>query len=132
MCINIDALKDPKVYKKYILKRGVPAMFGKEKKTEEVKVNDTYSYDVEVQEVRRTKNDKIVMLDLKVNGVWIKSCLLKEVTVKEDGEKHKKGDIVYILSFPSEKSGDKYYNRAWFPVSNETLEDICRQVQEML
>lgn len=105
-------------------------MFGKEKATAEVEQN--INYDITVTEVRRTKNDKIVMLDLIVNGVWIKSCMLKEVTVKKDGEKHKKGDIVYILNFPSEKSGDKYYNRAWFPVSNSDIENICKQVQSLL
>jgi len=105
-------------------------MFGKnEKKTEEaVKVN----YDITVDNVRRTKNDSILMVDLIVNGVTIKSCILKEVTVKEDGEKHKKGDICYILQFPSEKSGGKWYNRAWIPVSNENIEDICKQVQSLL
>lgn len=106
-------------------------MFGKEEKkaTEE---RQNVSYDIKVSDVRRTKNDNILMLDLIVNGVHIKSCILKEVTVKEDGEKHKKGDKVYILNFPSEKSGDKYYNRVWFPVSNAHMESICNQVKSML
>ena len=105
-------------------------MFGKsEKNAEAVKA---HSYEIKVEEVRRTKNDKIVMLDLVVNGVWIKSCMLKEVTVKEDGEKHKKGDTCYILNFPSEKSGNKYYNRAWFPYSNADIENICKQVEALL
>ena len=109
-------------------------MFGKEKKTEEAKTATTekINYDIKVDEVRRTKKDNILMLDLIVNGVWIKSCMLKEVEVKEDGEKHKKGDICYILQFPAEKSGNKYYNRAWFPVSNEHIEEICKQVQSLL
>ena len=85
-------------------------------------------YIVKVDVARATKNDSIVMVDLDVNGVKIKSCMLKEATVKEDGEKHKKGDTVYFLNFPSEKVGDKYYNRAWFPVSNANLEDIIKQV----
>lgn len=106
-------------------------MFGKnETKSEEANTN--VKYDIKVNEVRRTKNDKIVMLDLIVNGVWIKSCMLKEVICKKDGEKHKKGDICYILQFPSEKSGGKWYNRAWFPVSNENIEEICKQVQSLL
>ena len=90
------------------------------------------SYEVKVEAARTTKNDSIVMVDLDVNGVKIKSCMLKEATVKEDGEKHKKGDICYFLNFPSEKVGDKYYNRAWFPYSNENLEDIIKQVQALL
>ena len=98
------------------------------KKNNEDKVN----YEVTVIGARQTKNDSIVMVDLDVNGVKIKSCMLKEATVKEDGEKHKKGDTVYFLNFPSEKVGDKYYNRAWFPVSNSNLEDIIKQVKSLL
>ena len=106
-------------------------MFGKnEKKAEEAKTN--VNYDIKVEKVRRTKKDNILMVDLIVNGVWIKSCMLKEVICKEDGEKPKKGDTCYILQFPSEKSGDKYYNRAWFPVSNENIEEICKQVASLL
>ena len=106
-------------------------MFGTEKevKTEEQQKN---TYVIKVDDVRTTKNDKIVMLDLDVNGVKIKSCMLKEDTVKKDGEKHKAGDTVYFLNFPSEKVGDKYYNRAWFPVSNKNLEDIINQVKALL
>lgn len=100
----------------------------KEKKADSKKV----SYAVTVEAARATKNDSIVMIDLDVNGVKIKSCMLKEVTVKEDGEKYKKGDTCFILNFPSEKSGDKYYNRVWFPVSNEILNSIVNQVSSML
>lgn len=106
-------------------------MFGT---TKEVKAEEKQkiSYDIKVEAARATKNDKIVMLDLDVNGVKIKSCMLKEATVTKDGEKHKKGDTVYFLNFPSEKVGDKYYNRAWFPVSNDNLEDIINQVKSLL
>lgn len=106
-------------------------MFGSEKK--EVKAAEQKrSFEIKVDAARTTKNDKIVMVDLDVNGVKIKSCMLKEAVVKENGEKHKKGDIVYFLNFPSEKVGDKYYNRAWFPASNENIEDIVNQVKALL
>ena len=106
-------------------------MFGT---TKEVKAAEQQkiTYEIKVEAARATKNDKIVMLDLDVNGVKIKSCMLKEATVTKDGEKHKKGDTVYFLNFPSEKVGDKYYNRAWFPVSNDNLEDIINQVKSLL
>lgn len=108
-------------------------MFGKnEKKTEEAKTTEQINYDIKVDEVRKTKKDNILMVDLIVNGVWIKSCMLKEVVCQKDGEVHKKGDICYVLQFPSEKSGDKWYNRAWFPVSNENIEEICKQVASLL
>ena len=106
-------------------------MFGT---TKEVKAEEQQkiTYTIKVEAARATKNDTIVMLDLDVNGVKIKSCMLKEATVTKDGEKHKKGDTVYFLNFPSEKVGDKYYNRVWFPVSNENLEDIINQVKSLL
>ena len=105
-------------------------MFGtkKEEKNESGKIEHV----ITVEAARATKNDSIVMVDLDVNGVKIKSCMLKEGTVTKDGEKYKKGDKCYFLNFPSEKVGDKYYNRAWFPVSNKNLEDIIRQVQSLL
>ena len=106
-------------------------MFGT---TKEVKAEEQQkiTYEIKVEAARATKNDKIVMVDLDVNGVKIKSCMLKEATVTKDGEKHKKGDTVYFLNFPSEKVGDKYYNRACFPVSNDNLEDIINQVRSLL
>ena len=90
------------------------------------------AYYIKVDAARATKNENIVMVDLDVNGVKIKSCMLKEATVTKDGEKYKKGDKCYFLNFPSEKVGDKYYNRAWFPYSNKNLEDIIKQVQALL
>lgn len=90
------------------------------------------SYEITVDAARKTKNDSIIMVDLDVNGVKIKSCMLKEIKVQKDGEKHKKGDICYVLNFPSEKVGDKYYNRAWFPYSNANVDDIISQVKELI
>ena len=104
-------------------------MFGTE--NQEVKAT-ARSYEVKVLAARATKNDKIVMIDLDVNGVQIKSCMLKEIEVKKDGEKYKKGDICYVLNFPSEKVGDKYYNRVWFPITNKHVADIVRQTKELL
>lgn len=106
-------------------------MFGTNK---EVKKDaaEKVEYIIKVEAARATKNDSIVMVDLDVNGVKIKSCMLKEITVQKDGDKYKKGDTCYVLNFPSEKSGDKYYNRVWFPVSNKNMEDIIKQVQSLL
>lgn len=104
-------------------------MFGMEKK--EVKA-ESKKYEIKVDAARATKNENIVMVDLDVNGVKIKSCFLKEITVKKDGEKHKAGDKCLVLAFPSEKNGDKYYNRTWFPVTNEHIDEIARQAQDLL
>ena len=89
-------------------------------------------YKVTVTSARATKNEHTVVVDLDVNGVRISSCMLKEIVCKTDGEKHKAGDICFVLNFPAEKVGDKYYNRAWFPVSNDNLEDIINQVKSLL
>lgn len=104
-------------------------MFGTE--NQEVKAN-AVSYEVTVDAARATKNDEIVMIDLDVNGVKIKSCILKEVTVKKNGDKYKAGDVIYFVQFPSDKVGDKYYNRVWFPITNKHTADIVRQTQELL
>ena len=100
--------------------------------TNELVRTKRFDYEVEVEAVRPTKKDDLVMVDIRVNGVTIKSCMLKELTVKKDGEKYKKGDTCYVLQFPQEKVGDKYYNRVWFPVSNETIQNIVDQVEKML
>lgn len=88
---------------------------------------------VQVKAARATKNDSIVMIDLNINGVTIKSCMLKEVECKKDGTAHKKGDICYIVNFPSEKAKNgKWYNTVWYPLSNEDVDDIVRQVKSLL
>lgn len=101
-------------------------MFNSEKKNEKTK------YDVTVDNVRKTKNDAILMVDLTVNGIKIYSCIFKEVTVKKDGKKYKAGDTCYMLSLPSEKVGDKYFDRVWFPISNDTLDSVTKQIEEKL
>lgn len=98
------------------------------KKNNEDKVN----YEVTVLGARQTKNDAIVMVDLDVNGVKIYSCILKEITVKKDGEKYKKGDKCYILNLPQEKVGDKYFDRVWFPISNKITDSVCEQAAHLL
>lgn len=105
-------------------------MFGTE--NQEVKETAQAKYEVKVEAARLTKNPSIIMIDIVVNGVKIKSCMLKEATVKEDGKVHKKGDKVYFLNFPSEKVGDKYFNLCWFPTSKELIEDICNQTKSLL
>lgn len=107
-------------------------MFNSTKKADSGKA-EKRQYIVTVDAARLTKKDSIVMVDLDVNGVKIKSCMLKEIEVSKDGEKYKKGDITYVLNFPSEKGSDnKYYNRVWFPASNEIIKDICKQVEDLL
>lgn len=102
-------------------------MFNSKKETTSKK-----EYEVNVLAARQTKNDSIVMVDLEVNGVKIYSCIFKEVTVKKDGEKYKKGDKCYMLNLPQEKSGDKYFDRVWFPISNAIIDKVKEQVEAKL
>ena len=106
-------------------------MFGTSKEAKQ-EATAKRSYKIKVEAARATKNETVVMVDLDVNDIKIKSCMLKEATVTKDGDKYKKGDTCYFLNFPSEKVGNKYYNRVWFPVSNENLEDIINQVKALL
>lgn len=103
--------------------------FSKKTNNEETKK----SYEVKVIAARETKNESIVMVDLDVNGVKIYSCILKEITCKKDGEKHKAGDTMFVLNLLQEKGSDgKYYDRVWFPRSNKMIEDIVKQVEDIL
>ena len=110
----------------------VPGMFGTNKEVKKDDAAAKVEYKITVEAARATKNDHIVMADLDVNGVKIKGCMVKEITVKQDGQKYKAGDTCYVMQFPSEKVGDKYYNKVWFPVSNKNMEDIISQVQSKL
>ena len=102
-------------------------MFGTKEK--EVK----QEYVIKVDAARTTKNDYIIMVDLDINGVKVKSCMLKEVECKKDGKTHKAGDICYVVNFPSEKGHNgKWYNTVWCPLSNNNIEDIVKQVQSLL
>ena len=101
-------------------------MFKSEKKEKK-------NYEVSVINARQTKNDSIVMVDIEVNGVKIYSCIFKEIICKKDGDKHKKGDVCYVLNLPQEKGTDgKYYDRVWFPTSNAMIEDIKKQIEDKL
>lgn len=106
-------------------------MFGEEIKSARP-THDTKEYVIKVDKVIKTKNENLLMINLDVNGVLINGCFLKEVTVKKDGQKYKAGDKCYVIDYPSQKVGDKYYRQVWFPVSNENLASIIEQVKELM
>jgi DNA-binding cell septation regulator SpoVG len=101
-------------------------------KNSETKKTDNVEYVVKVDKVITTKNDDLVMVNIDVNGVLVSGCTLKEVTVKEDGKKYKKGDKCFIFDFPQRKVGDKYYRTVWFPVSSALTDSIVDQVKKFL
>ena len=106
-------------------------MFGEETKSTRP-THETNDYVIKVDKVIKTKNDNLLMINLDVNGVLINGCFLKEVTVKEDGQKYKAGDKCYVVDYPTQKVGDKYYRQVWFPVSNENRDSIIEQVKELM
>ncbi len=90
-------------------------------------------YTFKVENVRKTKNDKLLIIDLDINGVKVYSCFFKEITVKNDGKKYKAGDTAYVIQLPQEKgSNGKYYDRVWCPVSNENMLSIIEQIKALL
>lgn len=106
-------------------------MFGEETKSTRP-THENKDYVIKVDKVIKTKNDNLLMINLDVNGVLINGCFLKEVTVKQDGQKYKAGDKCYIIDYPTQKVGDKYYRQVWFPVSNENLASVIEQVKELM
>ena len=106
-------------------------MFNTEEKSTRP-ATEVKEYVIKVDKVIKTKRNDMLMINLDVNGVLINGCFLKEVTVKKDGQKYKAGDKCYVLDYPSQKVGDKYYRQVWFPVSSANLESIIEQVKELM
>lgn len=90
------------------------AIFNESK--EEKKMN----YDVTVTHVR--VKDKKVLFDLVVNGVTIYNMVYREY-------KNKQGDEGTMLTFPSYKNGDKYYNNVFFPIYKEIKDFIVKEIE---
>lgn len=81
----------------------------------------------EVIKARTTKNDNIVMFDLKINGVSIYGCMLKHVVREKDGKEFE------IISYPSyQGSNGKYYNYVYYDLSQSDRELIINQVKSLL
>lgn len=83
------------------------------------KEEKTYTYEVEVTRAKELKDS--YAFDMRVNGVMIYGCWLKET---KDGNN--------FVSFPSYKGTDgKYYSHAYFKVTDE-LQDIIEKGIEAL
>lgn len=84
-------------------------------------------YDVKVTRVHDfSKDGKVtISFDMIVNGVKINGCFYRE------GEKD--GKPYELISFPAEKGSDgKYYDKAFFKISDELKKDIENQIEAML
>ena len=92
------------------------------------KNNETIRHDYKLGNIPRAKEVKegVVSFDMTINGITIYGCWYKECTGK-DGKEYQ------IISFPQEKGADgKYYNKVWFPISNELKEVIITMLQELV
>lgn len=88
------------------------------------------SYDVTVTRAKDLSKDgkTAIACDLEVNGVKIYGCFYR---VYED--RKNPGEEKGFIAFPSRKgSDDKWYQHAWFPISDELLADIEKQINEQL
>lgn len=91
------------------------------KKKKEAAVN----YDVEVTRAHEFKSGDI-SFDIIVNGVNLYGLTY----MNEDSKRNIKEAFI---SFPARKGSDeKYYNHAWFKISEELQADIEKQIEAMI
>jgi hypothetical protein len=81
----------------------------------------------EVIKVRTTKNENIVMFDIKINGVSIYGCMLKHVVRESDG---KEFDIIQYPSYQG--TNGKYYNHVYYDLSQSDRDVIINQIKSLL
>lgn len=88
-----------------------------EKKIQELEIEVTRAHNYANKKTKK----ETTFFDMKVNGVSIYGCTLVE------------GKNGTFVSFPSYKgSNDKYYNHAWVELSDDDIESISDQVQQLL
>ena len=82
------------------------------------------NYDVKVTRAKEVKEGSVAF-DMEVNGLSVYGCWYNEYKTKE-------GKDGTMISFPSYKNEDKYYNHVWFPISKELKEDIIAQIEKLV
>lgn len=85
---------------------------------------ESKKYEVHVTRAREVK-DGSVAFDMEVNGISIYGCWYNEYKTKD-------GKDGTMLTFPSYKNGDKYYNHCWFPISADLKNDIIAQIEKLV
>lgn len=85
---------------------------------------ESRQYEVKVTRAREVK-DGSVAFDMEVNGISIYGCWYNEYKTKE-------GKEGTMLTFPSYKNDDKYYNHCWFAISKELKEEIIAQIEKLV
>lgn len=85
---------------------------------------ESRQYEVKVTRAREVKEGSVAF-DMEVNGIFIYGCWYNEYKTKE-------GKEGTMLTFPSYKNGDKYYNHCWFAISKELKEEIIAQIEKLV
>lgn len=81
-------------------------------------------YDVKVTRAKEVKEGSVAF-DMEVNGITVYGCWYNEYKTKE-------GKEGTMISFPSYKNNDNYYNHVWFPISKELKDDIIAQIEKLV
>lgn len=97
----------------------------KEAETKEVK-----HLDITVKRAKDFSDDEktSIAIDLEVNGVTIYNCWYRE-------GKKKDGSDYSMVAFPSRedpKNKGKYYNHAYVKLSEEDIENIATQIEQLI
>lgn len=85
---------------------------------------ESKKYDVKVTRAKEVKEGSVAF-DMEVNSISIYGCWYNEYKTKE-------GKEGTMLTFPSYKNSDKYYNHVWFPISAELKADIIAQIEKLV
>ena len=92
-------------------------------KKKETTTTEAINHEIKVTRVKEL--DNVIMFDMIVNDVTIYGCSYKVLTNHETKEEFGK------VGFPSKKSGDTWYNQAYFKISAADLETIEKQLEAM-
>lgn len=98
-----------------------------EAKNEEKQALDLNIKVIRAKDFTKDNMDCNIAFDMTVNDVTIYGCWYREGT-------DKKGKDYQMVAFPSrkdEKSG-KYYNWAYVSLSKEQVEDIAKQIEDLI
>ena len=94
------------------------------KKKEEKNQEAAVTYNVKVRRAHEFKSGDIGF-DADVNGITLYGLTY----MNENPERNIKSDFI---SFPSRKRDGNYYNIYFFKISDELLQDIAKQIEEII
>lgn len=84
---------------------------------------ESIKYDVEV--TRAKEFDNGISIDMMCNGVKIYGAWYRTYEDRKNP-----GDEKAFIGFPSRQGNDgKYYQHCWFPISDELLKEIEKQIE---